>query len=35
VVVFTMLALLLGRAIGNLRRLAALEPARRWTPPAG
>lgn len=32
-VVFTMLALLLGRAISNLRRLAALEPARRWTPP--
>ena len=28
-----MLAMLLGRAIGNLRRLAALEPPRRWTPP--
>jgi hypothetical protein len=28
-----MLAMLLGRAIGNLRRLAAMEPPRRWTPP--
>lgn len=29
-----MLLMLLARALGNLRRLAALEPARRWTPPA-
>ena len=28
-----MLGMLLGRAIGNLRRLARLEPPRRWTPP--
>lgn len=34
VVVLTMLALLLGRALSNLRRLAAMEPPRRWTPPA-
>jgi len=30
-----MLALLLGRVIGNLRRLAALEPPRRGRPPGG
>ena len=29
-----MLAMLLGRAIGNLRRLAVAEPARRWRPDA-
>lgn len=28
-----MLGMLFGRALGNLRRLAALEPARRWTRP--
>lgn len=28
-----MLAMLFGRAVHNLRRLAALEPPRRWTPP--
>lgn len=28
-----MMAMLLGRAVRNLRRLAALEPPRRWTPP--
>lgn len=33
VVVLTMLALLLGRALSNLRRLAVMEPPRRWTPP--
>jgi hypothetical protein len=33
VVAAGMLAMLLGRAIRNLRRLAALEPPRRWTPP--
>ncbi|HSJ13556.1 MAG TPA: CDP-alcohol phosphatidyltransferase family protein [Longimicrobiales bacterium] len=27
-----MLAMLLGRALANLRRLAAAEPARRWRP---
>jgi phosphatidylglycerophosphate synthase len=33
VVAIGMFFILLGRAIRNLRRLAALEPPRRWTPP--